>query len=259
MPGFAFFSSALLVPEWKGWCRYGWIDCFHLGKLALSPLVLWAVAAFWTFEIWDSRPHPRPWIVLGFCFGSLVSTICLAHGILTLGLEFYWGLWIPLYTAVLYSVRSFRLAGISRTSWRFYLWSLVGSIPCWIFSVILSKRLYLQLPDQHPDCFVVSAAMRGHQTITGPFYLYNHGGRIRQANIQLITFWRLEALWAKSSPATHRSFRQLYNCLGPVAASLIGPRWAGDLAYFFLKPPEGIARSLLWLASKKLPEQPHLQ
>ena len=42
IPFFFFIMSVFLLPDWKGGCRFGWLDCFQSGKLALTPLVLWA-------------------------------------------------------------------------------------------------------------------------------------------------------------------------------------------------------------------------
>lgn len=42
-PLLAFFAAIVFTPEWKGGCRCGWLDCFHTGKLALLPLVFWAL------------------------------------------------------------------------------------------------------------------------------------------------------------------------------------------------------------------------
>ena len=38
-PLFFFIASAGLEPNWQGECQLGWLDCFHQGKLALTPLV----------------------------------------------------------------------------------------------------------------------------------------------------------------------------------------------------------------------------
>ena len=71
LPLFVFFMSVYIVPEWKGGCHRGWLDCFHLGKLALTPLVLWACAAFYTIQVLRPAYTHRTWIVLGIFTGAI--------------------------------------------------------------------------------------------------------------------------------------------------------------------------------------------
>ena len=51
LPIFVFVMSGFLLPEWKGACLHGWIDCFIVGKLALAPMVLVGAAAWYRIEV----------------------------------------------------------------------------------------------------------------------------------------------------------------------------------------------------------------
>ena len=62
LPLFVFFASVLLMPDSKAACRHGWLDCFHEGKLALTPLVLWASAALYALDACRVTPPRRSWI-----------------------------------------------------------------------------------------------------------------------------------------------------------------------------------------------------
>src|SRR5262249_16348406 len=65
LPLMFFFLSAAMTPEAKSLCHYGALDCFHTGKLALAPFVLWATAALYAVEI-SNVPNPSsPWIING--------------------------------------------------------------------------------------------------------------------------------------------------------------------------------------------------
>ena len=57
LPLVFFFLSAALSPDSKAASHHGWIDCFYLGKLALTPFVLWASAALspWRFMKWPTE------------------------------------------------------------------------------------------------------------------------------------------------------------------------------------------------------------
>jgi len=249
LPVMTFCASALLLPDWKGGCRYGWLDCFHFGKFALLPFVLWASAALYAVEILVVKDRTRYWIVLGMVWGALVSSLCLVFGILTVAVPAPHGLavWliVPLYMAVWYVVRAAKLARTSRTPWIVYLVSFSSSIPFWIGSVVWSRRSYIALPDQRTECFIVTATLRGHARLVGPFVDCTRHGQHRRANRQLMTFWQLEQMWRQRLPRSHKCFRSVYNRLGPRIALMVGSPTRADIVYLALKPVELLARLLV--------------
>jgi len=252
-PLFIFITSMFLVPDWKGGCRYGWIDCFHIGKLALTPLVLWACAAFYVVQILKPKPKPRAWVDLGLFIGAVISTVCLIFGVILHSSrnELTWWLLVPLYVSIWYCflfIRTFRGSGLNPIA---YLMTLALSGPFWIMSVIWSKKNYLSLPDNPPDCFVVTAALRGHESIVGPISEFERHGTYRRANSQLKTFWHFESLWKSLSPRTHRAFRCFYNWIGPIIAGLIKTQITADIAYLTLKPFETIANLIIRIYEHK--------
>ena len=244
LPLFVFLFSALLVPEWKGGCRHGWLDCFHLGKLALTPLILAATAALYALDIYRVADRTRPWIVLGICLGALVAAVCLVLGVISFGgAADGFALWllVPSYVSVWYGIRAAQLAKIAGLGLAAYLRAFGCSLPFWLAGWFWSRHIYALLPAQPPDCFVVTAAARGHESIVGPFFEINRGGRRRRANRQLITLWQFEALWQARAPRSHALFRRAYNRLGPAAAGCITSPEMADLAHLALKPVELLA------------------
>ncbi len=247
VPLFVYLLSCALVPEWKGACPHGWLDCFHLGKLALAPLVLWATAALVAVEVWRVQNKTRLWIVLGLLTGALVSGGCLGIGLWiagghTGGERMYLFFLVPLYVFMWYSLRTAQLLRAANTSFLAILSTVAASIPFWVASLWWAKKTYLDLPDKAPDCFVVTAAGRGHGRIVGPFVeIIRHGER-RRVNQQLITFWQFENVWHARAPRSHAAFRRAYNRLGPILAGKINSPLAADVAYVALKPLEFVAR-----------------
>jgi hypothetical protein len=156
---------------------------------------------------------------------------------------------VPFYVATWYVVRFVQLARRSRISWVAYLSSFCSSIPFWIGSLIWSRRIYLDLPD-HDPCFVVTAAMRGHSKLVGPFTEVRRNGQLRMANRQLITFWAFEHMWRQHLPLSHRCFRSLYNRLGPMVSRRIRSRFAADMIYLLLKPVEALGCLVLMTKSR---------
>jgi hypothetical protein len=246
LPLLAFLGGLAFMPEWKGGCKHGWIDCFHVGKFALTPLVLWAVAALYALEVLRVKRRTRPWIVLGYLMGAVISTVCLVHGLFTLRLlenpGMLLGMLVPLYVSAWYTVRTVhfvRSAAVSAWAYRF---TLLSSLPFWVFSLIASRRSYLGLPDSPPGCFIVSAAAKGHPRIVGPIRVLARGGVVQPVNGQLATFWEFEDLLRRALPRAHRRFRAVYNVWGYRAALLVRNPVVADVVYLGLKPFESLAR-----------------
>lgn len=249
LPLFVFFMSGFLKPDWKGGCQYGWLDCFFVGKFALTPLVLWATAALYSVVVLRVENRVRPWIVLGVFIGSIVSTVCFLHGMIYFGKPtgrvVLWML-VPLYVAMWYSVRAAQLIKESKPGLKPQLLNaMIGSLPFWIGGVVWSRHAYAALPEVAPGCFIVTAAGRGHSQLVGPFVDVERHGRTLQANRQLLTLWQFENLWRSQSPQSHRHFRRFYNRLGPVVAAQIKSPWTADIAYLAIKPVELAARAII--------------
>lgn len=249
VPLAVFVLSGLMVPEWKGACRFGALDCFHAGKLVLTPFVLWAVVAFYTSQILRLSDERPPWVVLGIFAGALVSTVCLVIGALicipsanTTPNAPAWFLLVPLYTVVWYAVLAIRMMRRAGLGPRPYLLTVLGTMPFWWLCDLACRMKYRELPDNPPSCFVVGAALRGHPWLVGAFDLPDACGGARRVNTQLLTFWRLEAAWQQRAPRSHRLFRRLYNRMGPFLAQRIRAPLAADAVYLALKPLEWLAR-----------------
>ena len=252
LPLFVFFFSAFLVPDWKGACRHGWLDCFHLGKLALAPLVLWATGALYAVEVCQIDPPFKRAIGLGLFTGVLIAGGCFLYGLFFLGGEvkamLLW-LLVPLYIAVWDATLLVKIMPHSKLDPFAFVVTFLGSIPFWVGGVIWSRRVFESLPEKPPSCFVVTAASRGHRRFVGPFVITHRHGDPRSANRQLITFWQLEQLWRERAPQKHATFRRGYNAVGPIIARQIRSSWLADVTYLALKPAELTARLLIQLVA----------
>jgi len=242
-PLLVFFASAGLVPQWKGGCHFGWLDCFHTGKLALTPLVLWACVAFVAVEQCKAGQQSRAWVVLGLFMGAVVSTVCLVLGvIINCTSEDALFLLVPGYVAGWYSTLCIRAMRASTLKPWSYVCTLLGSVPFWVTGVFWSKDAYAALAETPPNsCFVVTAAAQGHAAIVGPFTCIERRGETRVVNRQLLTFWEFETIWQRRFPITHGGFRRIYNFVGPYVARSIRAKVVADAVYLLLKPCEVMA------------------
>ena len=239
LPLLTFFLSSLMDLDSKAACRHGWLDCFILGKLALTPGVLWAVVAWTKVEIYRVKDRTKPWIVLGYFTGALISTVCTIVGwiIFNDGGICMW-LLVPTYVMVWYGLRTVQLMKEAQLSLWCYFSTVAATVPFWIGAILWSRKIYELLPDESNSCFVVTAAMRGDPGVVGPFTTVIRHGQARKVNRQLVVFWEFEERWRNSSPQSHLCFRRIYNQLGPQAARMIRRRWQADLVYLTLKPME---------------------
>jgi len=150
LPLFFFFSSTFLVPDWKGNCQFGWLDCFYVGKTALTPLVLYATFAFYASEIWRVKDRTQPWIVHGMFLGAVITSICFLFGVLTVGLDGFVLLLVPLFITVWFDFRAVQLMRKARLPARAYLLSLVITIPFWVAALAWSIWVFQRLPNTPP-------------------------------------------------------------------------------------------------------------
>lgn len=85
------------------------------------------------------------------------------------------------------------------------------------------------------DCFVVSAAAKGHPKLVKSWIHPNIG---KPVNRQWYTFKHFETLISVYFPKIHHILRYVYNRVGPFVAKRIHYTWQADLIYLLLKPLE---------------------
>ncbi|MDA1044079.1 MAG: hypothetical protein O3C57_02525 [Verrucomicrobia bacterium] len=122
------------------------------------------------------------------------------------------------------------------------------TITFWFVLALLLSGM--PLPDAPPECFVVTAALRGHASLVGPFSKIDRVGKPQVVNAQLLTFWRFEQPWQERQPLTHRAFRPCYNKPGPALARQIQSPLTADLVYLLLKPCDAMARLALFFSAR---------
>ena len=246
LPLFVFFVSSFLVYDlnWRGACRFGWLDCCIASKLVFAPFVLAATYALYRLEVLRENIVTDRWLVLAIFVGAIVATACAIFGLLCLSPSAW--LLVPIYVAVWYVIRAVQLIRRSTLEFGYYFWATLALIPSWVTAWFWAKHTYESLPELPPSgCFVVNAAGRGHPHVVGPFFEIEHRGQWRRANQQLITLWQFEILWRKKFPRGHALFRAAYNRLGPQLASKVRSPWQADLVFLALKPAEWLARRLV--------------
>jgi hypothetical protein len=160
------------------------------------------------------------------------------------------------WTVASYGVMSYQVAThFGQERMRFTLRTLMGVITwfaayfaAWRTAVVLMLQQYSELPVTPPsDCYVSTAAAKGHRRFVRGEPVSARSGEMRRVNDQMRYLKAAELLLRASSPRGHRVLRSIYDRVGPVlAATLVHPALA-DTAYLALKPAEWLARAVLAL------------
>jgi hypothetical protein len=123
---------------------------------------------------------------------------------------------------------------------------IAGYVAAWRFDILKMYELYAALPPQPPpDCYIATAAARGHPGIVGSWLIQPTNGKSIQVNKQLQVLKCAELALMAVNPRLHQWLRELYDMLGrPLARNIQNP-FVADLAYLLLIPWECMAGLLL--------------
>lgn len=112
----------------------------------------------------------------------------------------------------------------------------------WRISILKMYELYAALPPQPPpDCYIATAAARGHPQFVGSRVVARANGTILRVNRQLQVLKCAELAIMAVQPRVHHVLRNLYDIIGKRLARTIKNRYLADVAYLLLKPWEWLA------------------
>ncbi len=232
------FCSALAAT-----IAWGLVAVIYALARAFGWKLLWAVAVLLPVGValesmmWA---HPRHSLFLGFLgSGCFVCLFCATP----------WAVMAYTEMAIYVSRRS----GVRRL--RFSLAQLLGVITwlaaylgAWRTSLIWMLQEYAKLPTTAPDdCYVCTAAARGHRRLVRGEARLLPGGKLTRVNDQMRYLKAAELLLASVSPAGHRECRRIYDRIGPLLAAILVYPVLADAAYLSLKPGEWLCRAGLAL------------
>jgi hypothetical protein len=191
----------------------------------LAALVLWPVFS----RVLKTRAAPVAFVlVLLAAVALLVLVVCG---------EASWFLFVlaagPAWSLIAYASLWRRLRRESRVHARgpFLAW-LAAYGAAFAYAFFQASRLYRELPEHRSDCYVATAAARGHRRLVGPW-----------PSPQLLWLKRGELVLAQLAPRVHRRLRRVYDRAGPPFAQKLRHPLAADLAYLSLKPAEWAVRA----------------
>ena len=242
-------------------CVYGWVLAISMTGLSDTSNVDAFVAAFAfaviatgsLFVIWgtirllcmtlfeESTWFPSIVLISVIVVGGLASGVVAVAILGTLAAAPFWCL-------AVYSIASFSVMKEQRHQKSFSLFNMgalltaiAGHLATWRHTVDQALRIYAELPTEPPEqCFIATAAARGHQRFVGARPSPNAA---RCISHQLVLLKSGEIAIKTLAPKVHRFLRIIYDRVGPTLAARIRNPWLADVVFVLLKPAE-IATSL---------------
>jgi hypothetical protein len=115
------------------------------------------------------------------------------------------------------------------------------------FNILKMYELYAALPPQPPDCYIATAAAKGHPGIVGSQSVQLENGKSMRVNRQLQRLKAAEIAIMAVTPTGHRWMRFVYDVLGKKLAAHIQNPLLADVAFLLLIPVEWISFFVLKL------------
>jgi hypothetical protein len=117
---------------------------------------------------------------------------------------------------------------------------LGGMMAAWQLSILEMFKIYAGLPPQPPDCYIATAAARGHRQVVRSQLVVVQSGQM-WVNPQLQILKCAELTLMALTPRLHHLLRALYDVVGYALAKRLTNPFLADLAYLTLKPFEWAA------------------
>ena len=245
------FPSAYSTEKGAHWI--GYLNEWPAGATTLP--IIYAAALLSVFAVLPGRYDMTTWLHLTAIWTLAAVCAWYAYAIYHFGLtdDPFLGNCRILYVVPVVACFNYSLLGF--VVWRFdsiptgrLRWLVVwfGALAASVLVKIpLAISFQKSLPDMPPhgygDCFVVSAAAKGHPWFVRSWVAKGSG----RVNGQLVRLRDFEALLKRRVPCVHEWLRSAYNVLGPAVARRIRYRVQADVVYLLLKPVEAVAWVLL--------------
>lgn len=162
---------------------------------------------------------------------------------------------LPFWCLDIAAIVSFRLIRDYERQRDLSAWHIVGPLAwlgaygvAWRMAVARMLEAYAALPTHPPECYIATAAARGHPRLVHSWPAAAQDGRYFRANRQLQRLKCAELALRAAWPAGHRRLRRAYDTLGPRLARRLRCPLLADGAYLLLKPVEWAA----WAALRAL-------
>lgn len=223
----------------------------YIALIYVSPIILSKIYQ-WLTSKW--RPSTINGIILWICIIGLSVSSIVSEGHVTpfVFIILFFGIGNPFW--------SFLIAlQASRWLWKYH--ETKPTLPrglgifAWLsayafalrFNILKMYELYNALPTAPPDCYIATAAAKGHPRFVGSRMVTLASGKTMRVNRQLQRLKAVEIAWMGVSAPSHRWMRFFYDVIGRRLAAFIQNPILADVAFVLLIPVEWISFFVLKL------------
>ena len=218
-----YFSPVLITKAYR-WLIAKW-DAALIGKIALGAGIVVMIVCM---LIWGNVLSP---------FVLLIFIIGIASPFWSFMLAGQLALWLLKN----YESKFTLLRGLGLVAW------LASYIYALRFNILKMYELYAALPPQPPDCYIATAAAKGHPQIVRSKTIRLENGNLIKVNSQLQHLKCLELAILAIAPKLHHWIRRVYDVVGRKLAVHIKNSFLADIAFLILVPVEWISLLVLKL------------
>ncbi len=248
---FYLLSIILFAAEWKGGQPFGWAGVINDAPPAVTAWPLWFAGQIGLL-VGFAYPRWRYRSVIHLVLLGTLVLICAWYACSSFVLELYSGTHMstflrrlkhatilaaipgmPCIGYLLWMVHVYRRRQYDRTPWLFCIGWLLAVVVSVVSRILIAIQHYRALPDEPQECFVATAASRGHRHVVGP-RRRDAAGRLETR--QLRTLRGFEQDLQAACPHLHRRLRAGYNVLGPWLAGKIDTPLRADVMHLALWP-----------------------
>lgn len=122
--------------------------------------------------------------------------------------------------------------GLGITAW------LLSYVVTWRIAILKTLEVYASLPETPPECYIATAAAKGHPQFVKSESVLITNGQIMSVNAQLRNLKYAELALMAICPRTHIFLRKIYDVVGKALAQKIMHPVLADISYLALKPLE---------------------
>ena len=196
----------------------------------------------WTVTKWTALRVNK--ILFIFIPGALLISTLLTRGsvpfLILVGLTMaapFWSILLAVQASI-WLIKNFETKITFPHALGLTVW-VAAYITAWRFDILKMYELYAALPPTPPpDCYIATAAARGHPRFVRSWVVERAGGKVMRVNGQLQCLKCAEFALKAVSPRLHESLRKIYDVVGKRLAYRIQNPFLADCAYLLLKPGE---------------------
>jgi hypothetical protein len=248
---FGVYSGVLLALQYSIVLFLYFIDLRVFGFLLVWVLPIVVLRIYpWARTKWDAALIHKT--IIAFAVGAYLISVVVMRDlgapfffvliVLIMGAPF-WSFLLAVQAAVwLYKNHEGLLTfprGVGFVTW------MVAYVAALRFDILKMYELYAALPPTLPDCYIATAAARGHPRVVRSWDVQSTDGKSMKVNRQLKYFKCAELALLAGNPRLHNILRRIYDKVGKGLASFIQHPYLADFAYLLLKPWELLARLVL--------------